>query len=168
MIQRPNSPVKPIEAPAMRSIHVRITLRRMMGLVAALAILFHVSRTAYIVFAVTGRHLHTSVVVAPSGCPGRAMFWAESSFWPRFWRSLIGKPWRNQRLCGKPATTMPPGSHFLEMCELENPEIVRRPNPNTIGWSHSPSQVLLERQLVKRYQEQPGPGRGCIAAANSP
>jgi hypothetical protein len=137
----------------MRFIRVRITLQRMMGLVVGLAIFFHSSRTGYFVYAVTGRHLHTSVVVDPSGCPGSAMFWAESSFWPHFWRALIGKPWRNQRLCTKLAGKIPPGQHLLEMCELENPEIVERPNHTTVRWSGSPSQVALERQLFTSYQE---------------
>jgi hypothetical protein len=44
--------------------------------------------------------------------------------------------------------------HILEMCEFENPEIVRRPNPNAVEWIHSPSQIALERQLLKRYQER--------------
>src|SRR4051812_5724557 len=108
----------------MRPPHVQMSVRRMMAVVVALAILFHVSQTAYVVLPGTGRHLHTSVVVEPSGCPGCAMFWVQSPFWPRFWRSLLGMPWRNRRLCVKPRQPIPPGSHFLEMCEFENPEIV--------------------------------------------
>ena len=138
----------------MRPAHVQMSVRRMMAVVVALAILFHVSQTAYVVFPSTSPHLHTSVVVDPSGFPGRATFWVQSSFWPRFWRCLLGMPWRNRRLCVKPTQPMPPGSPFLEMCEFENPEIVQRPNPNTVGWTHSPSQIALERQLLKRYQER--------------
>lgn len=134
----------------------RFTVRGAMAAVFALAVLLHVGRTAYRVGSLRDKHYHNYVLSHKYEFPASGVAPARSPFWPRFWRGLLGMPCTGQRFCK--VDRFPPGwTYLIEMCEIENPEIVWRPNANTVGWNDTPAQRELKERLKKIYQ-----ARECI------
>jgi hypothetical protein len=122
----------------------RFTVRRAMLVVLVVAWSFGVILPAIEVGRDRNRdfHVHTwfdphgGVVVPPippdtlpmklSGVEMRS-----TPFWPRYWRCLLGRPWRGQPLCDLDSTRM------AEACEHAYPGMVkRRPDQSfDIDWS---------------------------------
>src|SRR6478609_1330268 len=102
----------PIEGQVMQVPRVQLTVRRVMALVLAFGVLAHLALTAWRVYPATGAHLHTSIVVT-DGLPGPCFNPdARSPFLSRYWRCLLGIPWRGRVTCNA-------GIGQLEMCEYE-------------------------------------------------
>ncbi len=89
----------------------------MIGTVAVLGVALGLGLPAIEVYRFSDHHIHGSVQVRE----GRADFvWQltiQPPFWPRYWRRLLGRPWRQQPICGQGE------GHIAEACEFEHPEI---------------------------------------------
>jgi len=128
----------------------RFTVRGVMALLFVLAVLLHVGRTAYRAASIRDKHFHTYVLSREHEFPASGVAAAGSPFWPRFWRGLLGMPCAGPGFCR--VNRFPPGwAYLLETCELEHPEIAWRPNPYTVGWSHTQAQKELEERLKEIY-----------------
>lgn len=110
------------------------TTRRLMAAVAGLAVLLGLSLPAVIIRRNPEPHVHAWVkgladpITIQRYGPNRyghgaafATSYNElTPFWPRYRRYLLGRPWRNQPICG------PKAGRLFEACEFDHPEMVRR------------------------------------------
>jgi hypothetical protein len=70
-----------------------------------------------------------------------AMTWngaASPPFWPRYWRHLLGRPWKRQPVCSEGA------GHIEEACSFARPEIVPEGPP---GSALVPTREVAEAHL---------------------
>jgi hypothetical protein len=89
----------------------------MMFFVVASALVIWLGIAAVDVYSAKEHHVHMGIDLR--GTPSlAAMGGMEPPFWPRYWRRLLGRPWRSQPLC--PPT---PGVEDEE-CEFAHPEMV--------------------------------------------
>jgi hypothetical protein len=159
----------------MRLPRPRITVRRMMAAVLAVAVALHLGVTAYRVSG-AGRHVHASIIIEhyipprsfggirvggvnpvthPGGVPSTYFGLAARSWsWVRFMRALVGLPWKGPGLCCKAVGE-------FEECELEHPEICERPSPYQVRFK------LSARQRI-RYDELKERARFWILAGSAP
>lgn len=135
----------------MRMPRVRFTVRSMMAMPLFFGILLYLSLTACRVYG-KGSHLHTSILIGydypashPDGFPSTCYnFGVRVPFWTRYWRSLLGLPWRGPGLC-----TNAYGK--LEVCELKHPSICEHPTPN--AWA--PKLTRRQVELLERLSNPP-------------
>jgi hypothetical protein len=71
-------------------------------------------------------------------------------FWPRYWRCLLGRPWRGQPFCD------PDPTRLVEACEHAYPGMVkwRKDRSFDIEWS---TQTLAGRRTIVPSVTSPGP-----------
>ena len=100
----------------MRIPRVQLTVRRTMALVLAFGAFWHLALTAWRVYPATGPHLHSWIVITDGIAQPCFNPEARSPFFSRYWRCLLGLPWKGQVICNT-------GAGQLEMCELESPDM---------------------------------------------
>ena len=119
----------------------RVTLRALMVVVLAIGIIFHLVLTAYRVHGVREYHLHTYVAIH-NGYPLMISdSGAKTPFWPRYWRCLLGRPWRRQALCGFTE------GRLEELCQFSHPEILEPLGSGHFEVRHSEAQIKMHRRL---------------------
>jgi hypothetical protein len=72
------------------------------------------------------------------GSWGLVIDFVDAPFWPRYWRRLLGKPWREQLLC----QTSP--ERIEEVCSVAHPEIVLKKGDT---YEFTPAQFVLYHRL---------------------
>jgi len=86
-------------------------------------------------------HSHTWVHVK-AGKPFTTLAVAEQPpFWPRYWRCLLGRPWKSLPLCPQVK------GRLLDMCEFAHPEICKPVGGERHEIHPTQSQIDLERRL---------------------
>ncbi len=123
----------------------RMTTRGLMVFVILVGLALHFAMSARRVYATKEYHFHTWVFLSGNKPFATISSANQPPFWPRYWRCILGLPWRGRALC------QPVDGHFLEMCEFAHPEI-RKP----LGGGRS-TVVLTQGQndLQKRLKERP-------------
>jgi hypothetical protein len=105
-----------------------------MILVAIVALLLWMGLLAREVHRENDYHFHVSVITV-NDRPGIA--WDDKAvppFWPRYWRRLLGRPWRGQPVCGTAE------GHYAESCSFAHPEMVPPMPPG--GRLREPPEVM--------------------------
>jgi hypothetical protein len=119
----------------------RVTVRGLMALVIAFGIVFHLGLTAYRVYSANEYHAHTWIN-NQSGKPSFAVAANQRPpFWPRYWRCLLGRPWKGLPLCPRV------DGRLREACEFAQPEIHMNPGRGRDLFLPTRSQLELERQI---------------------
>ena len=143
----------------------RFTVRRAMLAVLAIAILFGATLPAIEVLRAPDMHVHAWVnpngsrAFLPPGLPldqGHMPVTLSqvelrpSPFWPRYWRCLLGRPWRGRPVCDTDPTRL------AEACEYAHPGMVRRRDDVSfdIQW---PPQILVEMRKRDPSMTMPNP-----------
>jgi hypothetical protein len=102
----------------------RMTVCGLICLVIGCGLAFHVAFAAIRVSDATEYHAHAWVTVR-AGKPYMTMAGSERPpFWPRYWRCLVGIPWKARPLCPRVE------GRLLDTCEFAVPEI-RKPIDGT-------------------------------------
>ena len=96
----------------------KLTLRAALVLQLIIAVALWLTLSAVEVYRATESHEHTWVGT-DSGRWGLQMDFVEARFWPRYWRRLLGMPWR-----GGQVPCLPTPGRIEEVCSLTHPEIV--------------------------------------------
>jgi hypothetical protein len=89
-------------------------------------------------------HAHTHIGKSRTGRWGLVYDRVDAPFWPRYWRRLLGKPWKGQPLC-----RARPG-HLEETCIFAHPEIVV-----TSGAICYPTPTPVQLALFQRLKKSP-------------
>ena len=122
----------------------RITVSGLMCVVFIFAIAFHLSVGAVRVHSAKEYHAHTWVLIQ-GGKPFIHIASAERPpFWPRYWRYLIGLPWKGLPLCSQVQ------GRFLDMCGVLHPEILKRDANGNYQIHQTQSQTDLFWKLKKQ------------------
>lgn len=101
----------------MRLPRVRFTVRGLMVFVLACGLTFHLAFAAIRVSVDKGYHSHTWVIIQ-GGKPFFTLASAEQPpFWPRYWRCIIGQPWKSVPLCRQVKGRTP---RYLRSCPPRN------------------------------------------------
>jgi hypothetical protein len=129
----------------MRLPRVRFTIRRMMVMVACVAVGLYLAVTAWQTSAYRPYHLHTAIMAADESPGTYTDFGVRPSFWPSYWHRLTSFRWPGGRPCAARSNRI-----RLEMCELEHPDIVRRPKGGGVWPVFAQSQLDLLYDLKKR------------------
>lgn len=94
----------------------RISIRRLMAVVALVAVILALTIPAIEVYRAKENHVHTGVDSRQT--PGLASGGGiEPPFWPRYLRRLAGRPWRRQGPCGTVT------GFDVDYCEFAHPEM---------------------------------------------
>jgi hypothetical protein len=118
------------------------SIRTLIAVVLVAGVVVWLSVSAYEVHSVKDVHVHTYV---NTGEPPHLAGWNRPApFWPRYARSLLGRPWRRQPLCE--AT---PGAPE-EMCEFAHPEMAVKIGDRVAFGFSSEQSALLEAIEVQR------------------
>ena len=123
----------------MRPRRPHLTIRALLVIILLLGVVLGFGAPAIEVLRAKENHEHT-FVGNNRGSWGMAIDFVDAPFWPRYWRRLLGKPWREQSLC-----QMSRG-HIEEVCSLAHPEIVVKRGDL---YSYTPVQSALYRILKK-------------------
>jgi hypothetical protein len=129
----------------------KVTIRMLMVLVVVAALGSWAGLRAREVYQDNDYHTHVYAHWI-KGDPG--MTWdgaASPPFWPRYWRHLLGRPWKGQPVCGKVA------GHFEEACSFARPEIVPKGPP---GSALVPTKEIDEAydRMIKHWEKRNTPG----------
>jgi hypothetical protein len=89
------------------------------------------------VFCTKESHEHT-YVGNNRGEWGLVVEFVHAPFWPRYWRRLLGRAWRGQRLC------QPSPDRLEEVCSLAQPEVV---SVKYDTYNYTKAQSELQRRL---------------------
>src|SRR4051812_733737 len=95
----------------------RITVGRLMCIVIGFGVALHVALAAVRVLTAKEDHLHTWVQVRGGKAFTTRARAEQPPLWPRYWRCLLGLPWKSQPLCPEVR------GRLLDMCEFSHPEI---------------------------------------------
>ena len=141
----------------------RFTVRRAMLAVLAIAILLGATLPAIEVSRAPEFHVHAWVnpngrANIPPGQPIREHMpvtlsqveMRSSPFWPRYWRGLLGRPWR-----GRPVCDLDP-ARLAEACEYAHPGMVRWRGDGSFDIQWTP-QILAEMRKRDPSMTMPNP-----------
>src|SRR6516225_5956568 len=95
----------------------RITIRGLMCIVIGFAIALHIALAAIRIFAAKEYHFHTWVQLQGDKALTTLAVAEQPPFWSRYWRCLLGLPWKSQPLCPEVK------GRVLDMCEFAHREI---------------------------------------------
>jgi hypothetical protein len=129
----------------------KVTIRSLMALVVVVAIGLWAGLRAREVYLDNDYHLHVYVHWI-NGEPG--MTWdgaASPPFWPRYWRHLVGLPWKAQPVCGKGA------GHIEEACSFANPELFPKRSPGMALVAPRKIEEAYDR-MMKHWEKRNTPG----------
>ena len=119
----------------------RLTTRRIMAVVLVLAVLLGLGIPAVQVGSDRAAHVHRWVtqkngqVVTVNSANFR------SAFWPRYWRCLLGRPWRRFPVCTTGEV------YYAEVCEFEHPELMVETAPGIWSTRDIAAQRLARNQI---------------------
>jgi hypothetical protein len=114
-----------------------MTIRALLVIILLIAVVLGFGIPAIEVLRAKENHEHT-YVGNNRGSWGMATDFVDAPFWPRYWRRLLGEPWREQPLC----RTSP--GHIEEVCSFAHPEIVVKRGDR---YKYTPAQFALYRRL---------------------
>src|SRR5262245_53296854 len=98
-------------------IRPRISIRQLMAIVLALAVILWLALPAVEVYRTKEYHVHQGIDMR--GTPTLAAWGGiEPPFWPRYLKRLAGRPWRRQPDCGFRT------GYEDDRCEFAHPEMV--------------------------------------------
>jgi hypothetical protein len=98
----------------------QLTIRTLLVLILAFGMILGFGLPALEVLRTKKSHEHT-FMGNNRGRWGLVIDFVDAPFWPRYWRRLLGKPWKERPFCQ--AT---PG-RIEEVCSFDHPEIVIKP-----------------------------------------
>jgi hypothetical protein len=87
-----------------------------MAIVLLIAVGLGLAVPALEVYSAKDYHTHTAIDMRGTPCL-TGMGGIEAPFWRRYWRRILGLPWRHQPVCG------PTAGFAVELCEFAHPEI---------------------------------------------
>jgi hypothetical protein len=119
---------------------LRISIRGLMGIVLGFAVARHVALSTIRVFEAKEYHSHTWVHVRGDKV-FTALAFEQPPFWPRYWRCLLGLPWKSQPLCPEV------NGRLLDHCEFAHPEIFESAGGGRGRIVPTQSQIELARRL---------------------
>jgi hypothetical protein len=125
----------------------QVTLRTLLVLILVIGVVLGFGMPALEILRTKESHEHTSLGDS-RGRWGMVIESVDAPFWPRYWRRLLGEPWKEQPLCR--AT---PG-RIEEVCSFARPEIVVKKGDL---YSYTPVQFALYRRLKTSPTPPPPP-----------
>jgi hypothetical protein len=111
-----------------------------MVIVIGFAVALHVTLAAIRVSAAKEYHAHSWVQVRGNKV-GNTLAFERPPFWPRYWRCLLGLPWKSQPLCPNVK------GRLLDRCEFAHPEICKSEGGGRFTIVPTQSQVNLAHRL---------------------
>jgi hypothetical protein len=119
----------------------RITVGGLMCIVVVLGIAIHLALAAVRVFAAKEYHFHTWLEGQGDRTFTTLAVAEQSPFWPRYWRCILGLPWKSLPLCPEVK------GRLLDRCEFAHPEIRKSGGSGRNVIVPTSSQVDLARRL---------------------
>jgi hypothetical protein len=129
----------------------RVTIRRLMILVVVAAIGTWAGMRARDVYMDNDYHIHIHahwLKDEPAMTFNSAI---TPPYWPRYWRHLLGLPWKEQPVCGTGA------GHLEEACSFAHPEIVPKGLPGSALQQTKEIDEVYARML-KHWENRNTPG----------
>lgn len=119
----------------------RITVGGLMGIILGFGIALHIALTTVRVVAAKEYHFHTWVTVQGDKAFNTLAAAERPPFWPRYWRGLLGLPWKSQPLCREVK------GRLLDLCEFAHPEIRTTVGGKSDQIFPTQNQIDLQRRL---------------------
>lgn len=131
----------------------RVTVRALMVLVLLAALGSWAGLRARDVYLDPDYHIH-AYAHWTKGSPSMTFDGAASPpFWPRFWRHLLGLPWKGQPVCGQVQ------GHIAESCSFAVPELFpKRQSDRPIPIKHPKAVEDAFARMNKHWEKRNTPG----------
>jgi hypothetical protein len=125
----------------------RVTIRILMTLVVVAAVGFWAGSSAWNVYRDKNLHLHIYAHLSREIPCVTFNNSASPPFWPRYWRHLMGRPWKDQPLCGTGE------GHFEELCVFAHPEIDQKVPPGAFPAEFPPEVSAALSRLNEEWAQ---------------
>lgn len=123
----------------------QVTIRTLLVLILVIGVVLGFGMPALEVLRTKQSHEHTHMG-NNRGRWGLVIEFVDAPFWPRYWRRLLGKPWKEEPLC------QPSPRRIEEVCSFAHPEIVVKKGDL---YTHTPVQFALYQRLKKSPTSPP-------------